>query len=232
MDNKVMLGDFIYQLRKEKCLSQSELGQLVGVTNKAVSKWETYESNPDISIIKKLAEVLGVTANELLNCSKGESIHAHIDDNAVQFIGIKGIVDRTDKSFEFISDKKTKKGTPYLHINYGRNADGSLRRANGLVAIGIIAKGIIGIGIISYGLISIGIIAIGLLAVGAIGIGLLMAIGSVAVGIGVSIGGIAIGILTIGGVSIGVLSIGGVSIGGWTYSGINGTVIGLSTCLY
>jgi hypothetical protein len=39
---KRMLGDTIYRLRKEKGLSQSELGELVGVSNKAVSKWETW----------------------------------------------------------------------------------------------------------------------------------------------------------------------------------------------
>jgi transcriptional regulator with XRE-family HTH domain len=57
---KKMLGDTIYRLRKEKGLSQSELGEFVGVSNKAVSKWETYEANPDITLLQLLAQALGV----------------------------------------------------------------------------------------------------------------------------------------------------------------------------
>ena len=52
---KRMLGETIYRLRKEKGLSQDELGKLVGVSNKAVSKWETYEANPDITLLPLLA---------------------------------------------------------------------------------------------------------------------------------------------------------------------------------
>jgi transcriptional regulator with XRE-family HTH domain len=64
---KKMLGETIYRLRKEKKLSQTELGELVGVSNKAVSKWETYEANPDIVLLPLLAQALGVTADELLS---------------------------------------------------------------------------------------------------------------------------------------------------------------------
>ena len=63
---KRMLGETIYRLRKEKGLSQDELGKLVGVSNKAVSKWETYEANPDITLLPLLAQALGVTTDELL----------------------------------------------------------------------------------------------------------------------------------------------------------------------
>ncbi|MDR3217342.1 MAG: helix-turn-helix domain-containing protein [Clostridiaceae bacterium] len=66
MENKVMLGAFIYELRKEKGLSQTDLGNLTGVSNKAVSKWETEEANPDISVLPRLAQTLGVTVDELL----------------------------------------------------------------------------------------------------------------------------------------------------------------------
>ena len=55
---KRMLGETIYRLRKERGLSQDELGKLVGVSNKAVSKWETYEANPDITLLPLLAQFL------------------------------------------------------------------------------------------------------------------------------------------------------------------------------
>ena len=61
-----MLGDTIYRLRKEKGLSQTQLGEAVGVSNKAVSKWETSEANPDIALLPPLAKTLGITIDELL----------------------------------------------------------------------------------------------------------------------------------------------------------------------
>lgn len=63
------VGNRIYELRKGKGLSQKELGALIGVSNKAVSKWETGASAPKTETIINLAAVLGVTAEELL-CGK------------------------------------------------------------------------------------------------------------------------------------------------------------------
>lgn len=65
VDDKYKIGNFINQLRKEKKLTQSELGEMIGVTNKAVSKWEVGENTPDSSLLPKIAKVLGVTVDEL-----------------------------------------------------------------------------------------------------------------------------------------------------------------------
>lgn len=69
--NLILFGSClaVYELRREKGLSQKELGALIGVSNKAVSKWETGASAPKTETIIKLAAVLGVTAEELL-CGK------------------------------------------------------------------------------------------------------------------------------------------------------------------
>jgi len=68
MDSK-KIGAFIACLRKEHSMTQKDLAEQLNVTNKAVSKWETGEGYPEITIISALAEVLGVTTDELL---KGE----------------------------------------------------------------------------------------------------------------------------------------------------------------
>ena len=60
-------GEFLYTLRKEKGLTQSQLASLLGVTNKAVSKWETGEAMPETSLLLPLSKILGVTVDELLN---------------------------------------------------------------------------------------------------------------------------------------------------------------------
>ncbi len=65
------MGQFISALRKANGLTQQELADRLNVSNKAVSRWERDESAPDISLIPALAELLGVTCDELL---KGERI--------------------------------------------------------------------------------------------------------------------------------------------------------------
>lgn len=65
--DKYKFGEFIYQKRKELGLTQDELGYKLGVTNKAVSKWETGDNLPDIIMLKKLAQVFGLTVDELLS---------------------------------------------------------------------------------------------------------------------------------------------------------------------
>ncbi len=70
--NNYGFGNFIYELRTEKGLSQSELGKLLGVSNKAVSKWETGAAVPRPEKLTKLAEILGVTVAELLCAKRAE----------------------------------------------------------------------------------------------------------------------------------------------------------------
>lgn len=70
MDNK-LTGAFISQRRKELGLNQKQLAERLNITDKAVSKWETGRSAPDISMLEPLAEVLDISVVEIL---KGEKI--------------------------------------------------------------------------------------------------------------------------------------------------------------
>ena len=63
---KQTLGMMISTLRKEKGMTQLELAEKMGVTDKAVSKWERDLSFPDISSIPKLAEIFEVSVDELM----------------------------------------------------------------------------------------------------------------------------------------------------------------------
>lgn len=63
---KRTLGETISQLRRERQLTQAELAEKMGVTDKAVSKWERNLSCPDLSSIPRLAEALGVGVDELI----------------------------------------------------------------------------------------------------------------------------------------------------------------------
>lgn len=68
--DKAKFGAFVAQLRKEKGLMQKELAEKLYVSDKAVSKWERGLSIPDVVILVPLAEILGVTVTELLECRR------------------------------------------------------------------------------------------------------------------------------------------------------------------
>lgn len=63
---KQTLGMMIANRRKEKGMTQLELAEKMGVTDKAVSKWERDLSCPDVNTIPKLAEVFGISVDELM----------------------------------------------------------------------------------------------------------------------------------------------------------------------
>ena len=63
--DQMKTGRFIAQCRKEKGLTQFQLGELLGITDRAVSKWERGLSLPDASIMQELCDILGITINEL-----------------------------------------------------------------------------------------------------------------------------------------------------------------------
>ena len=71
MDNKTT-GAFISARRKELQLNQKQLAEKLGVTDKAVSKWETGRSAPDIALLEPLARELGVSVVEILQGEKVE----------------------------------------------------------------------------------------------------------------------------------------------------------------
>ncbi len=66
------MANFISELRKGKNLTQKELADRLGVTDKAVSKWERGKSYPDITLFPKLAEILGVSIGDFFAGKKTE----------------------------------------------------------------------------------------------------------------------------------------------------------------
>ena len=79
MDNN-KIGKFIATLRKEKNLTQQELGNKLFVTDKAVSKWERGLSLPDISLLNNLAKVLDVEVIDILDGKKGTTRKINVEE--------------------------------------------------------------------------------------------------------------------------------------------------------
>lgn len=63
----IKIGEFLTVLRKEKGLTQAQLGGKIGVTNKTISRWENGNYLPSVDMLKLLSEEFNVTINEIIN---------------------------------------------------------------------------------------------------------------------------------------------------------------------
>lgn len=84
----IKIGKLIAKIRKEKKLTQEELGSRLGISGKSVSKWERGINAPDISLLQQLSDELGISVNELLCGVRDDKYEDSIDNN----ITIKGIL--------------------------------------------------------------------------------------------------------------------------------------------
>ncbi len=86
--NQQKIGKFIQEKRKEKELSQLELAEKLGVSNRTISKWENGNSMPDYSIINDLCKELDISINELLSGENltEENYQKKLEENIVSTI--------------------------------------------------------------------------------------------------------------------------------------------------
>lgn len=85
--DRAKFGAFVAELRKEKGITQKELAEKLCISDKAISKWETGNSIPDVTLLIPLAEILGVSVTELLECRRmenPESMDKNQTDNLVK----------------------------------------------------------------------------------------------------------------------------------------------------
>ena len=85
--DQLATGKFILRKRKEKNLTQEQLAEKLGVSNKTISKWETGKCMPDYSIVRSLCEELGITIGELMDGEETEEKSVRIYDD-VQIIDL------------------------------------------------------------------------------------------------------------------------------------------------
>ena len=103
--NQEKIGMFIAKCRKEKGLTQSVLGEKLGISSKAVSKWENDKSMPDISIMKDLCDILGITLNELFAGEKikEKDIQKKSENNLLNLLKINNIIKSKKKTFILVT---------------------------------------------------------------------------------------------------------------------------------
>ncbi len=78
-DIKLNIAQNIVSLRKKNNLTQIELAEKLNYSDKAISKWERAESTPDITVLKAIADLFGVSVDYLLRSEHDESDQPHTD---------------------------------------------------------------------------------------------------------------------------------------------------------
>ena len=79
--NQTAIGSYIARKRREQNLTQEQLAEQLGVSNKTISKWENGKCMPDYSIIQKLCEAIHVTLPELMDGEDAAENSVHVYDN-------------------------------------------------------------------------------------------------------------------------------------------------------
>lgn len=94
--NQLKIGKFIAEKRKNQKMTQAQLAEKLGVTDRAVSKWETGKSLPDASIMLELCALLGITVNDLLSGEvvSVENYNKQMENSLIEMIRQK---ERSDK---------------------------------------------------------------------------------------------------------------------------------------
>lgn len=95
--NNYITGKIIKELREKKKLTQLELANIIDVSDKTISKWETGKGLPDISLIEPLSKVLGVSIIELMNgeCITNKNISSNMTNSKFSVCPICGNIIHT-----------------------------------------------------------------------------------------------------------------------------------------
>ncbi len=83
--NQKKIGQFLKELRKEKKLSQEQFAEIIGVSNRSVSRWETGMNMPDIDILIQISNYYNVELKEILDGQRGEeTMNKQIEETALK----------------------------------------------------------------------------------------------------------------------------------------------------
>ena len=100
--DQIKIGKFIAQRRKKENLTQLQLAEKLGITDRAVSKWERGKAMPDAAIMLELCGILGITVNDLLSGEvvTMENYNKELENNLLEMIKQKEQVDKRLLSLE------------------------------------------------------------------------------------------------------------------------------------
>ena len=102
--DQVKIGKFIAQRRKGENLTQAQLAEKLGITDRAVSKWETGKAMPDSSIMLGLCKILKISVNDLLTGKvvTMENYNRELENNLLEMIKQKEQSDKRLLALEWV----------------------------------------------------------------------------------------------------------------------------------
>ena len=102
--DQVKIGKFIAECRKKESLTQSQLAEKLGVTDRAVSKWETGKAMPDSSLMLALCQILKITVNDLLTGEivSMEKYNKGLEDKLLEVMAQKEETDKKLLTLEWV----------------------------------------------------------------------------------------------------------------------------------
>lgn len=103
--DQIKIGRFIAECRKRASLTQMQLAEKLGITDRAVSKWETGKGMPDSSIMLALCDILGISVNDLL-CGEVVTMtdyNKELENNLLEMIRQKEAADRHLLTMEIVT---------------------------------------------------------------------------------------------------------------------------------
>ena len=95
--DQIKIGEFISSKRKQKNLTQAALAEMLGITDRAVSKWERGKGLPDASLMLDLCEILEITVNELL-CGENVSMEDKNQKNEQLLLEMAKEIEKKNKT--------------------------------------------------------------------------------------------------------------------------------------
>ena len=103
--DQVKIGKFIAARRKMVHLTQLQLAEKLGITDRAISKWETGKAMPDSSIMLSLCEILKITVNDLLTGEvvMMENYNKELENNLLEMIQLKEQADKRLLTMELVT---------------------------------------------------------------------------------------------------------------------------------
>ena len=102
--DQLKIGRFISECRKGAGLTQMQLAERLGITNRAVSKWETGKAMPDLSVMLQLCDALGITVNDLL-CGEVitvDNYNKELENNLLDLVKQKEEADKRLLTLEIV----------------------------------------------------------------------------------------------------------------------------------
>ncbi|MBU5363262.1 helix-turn-helix domain-containing protein [Enterococcus raffinosus] len=210
------LGKQLRNYRQRNELTQKQLANILYVSDRTVSKWERGAGYPDIATLKRIAQLLDLSLDNLLNEREPELYFEYRSTTLLFTLPLLHIVIPNlsellwhNRQFALSTLRHKKQLIPTAH---GIVSIGFF--SSGFFSLGIFSKGIISIGLFSLGVFSAGLLSLGLFAAGNLALGLI-ALGNLALGL-LALGNLAVGGFSLGNFAIGYLAIGNKALGTYT----------------